>query len=81
MNIIFLPDVNSGFKAYLHQHGDFPYLDEHRGFTAFTISPGMHTDIILSTERLEYLELGTRRLCWHNFEHNRYLKASSIMPA
>ena len=27
------------------------------------------------------LQLGTRRLCWHNFEHNRYLKALSIMPA
>ena len=24
---------------------------------------------------------GTRRLCWHNLEHNRYLKALSIMPA
>ena len=28
-----------------------------------------------------YAPLGTRRLCWHNFEHNRYLKALSIMPA
>ena len=25
--------------------------------------------------------IGTRRLCWHNFEYNRYLKALSIMPA
>ena len=25
--------------------------------------------------------LGLRQLCRHNFEHNRYLKASSIMPA
>ena len=25
--------------------------------------------------------LGTHRLCWHNFEHNRYLKALSIMLA
>ena len=25
--------------------------------------------------------VGARRLCWHNFEHNRYLKALSIMPA
>ena len=50
----FLPDINSvGFKVYLHQQGDFPYLGEHRGFT---ISPGMHTDVVLSTERLKYLE-------------------------
>ena len=27
------------------------------------------------------LLIGTRRLCWHNFERNRYLKALSIMPA
>ena len=25
--------------------------------------------------------VGTRRLCWHNNEHNRYLKALSIMLA
>ena len=25
--------------------------------------------------------LGTRRLCWHNYEHNRCLKALSIMLA
>ena len=50
----FLPDIDSvGFKVYLHQQGDFPYLGEHRGFT---ISPGMHTDVVLSTERLEYLQ-------------------------
>ena len=22
-----------------------------------------------------------RIICWHNFEHNRYAEASSIMPA
>ena len=27
------------------------------------------------------LSLGTSRLCQHNFEHNRSLKALSIMPA
>ena len=27
------------------------------------------------------LEVGTSRLCQHNFEHNRALKALSIMPA
>ena len=25
--------------------------------------------------------IGTRRLYWHNYEHNRYLKALSIMLA
>ena len=25
--------------------------------------------------------VGTRRLCWHNYEHNRCLKALSIMLA
>ena len=50
----FLSDVDSvGFRVYIHQQGEFPYLGEHAGFTA---TPGMHTDIILSTQRLEYLE-------------------------
>ena len=35
------------------------------------------TEFVGSRGRL----VGTRRLCWHNFEHNRYLKALSIMPA
>ena len=26
-------------------------------------------------------ELGVDKLCWHNFEHNRCLKASGIMPS
>ena len=29
----------------------------------------------------EQLQLGTRSLCQHNFEHNGSLKALSIMPA
>lgn len=50
----FLSGTDSvGFKVYVHQQGDFPYMGEHPGFT---ISPGMHTDIVLSTEQLEYLE-------------------------
>ena len=50
----FLSDVDSvGFRVYIHQQGDFPYLGEHAGFT---VAPGTHTDIILSTQRLEYLE-------------------------
>ena len=31
--------------------------------------------------RFLQLSIGSGRLCQHNFEHNRYLKASSIMPA
>ena len=31
--------------------------------------------------RQSFSRLGLRQLCQHNFEHNRYLKASSIMPA
>ena len=37
---------------------------------------------ILSLKQEGLLSLGTHWLCWHNFEHNRYiLKASSVMPA
>ena len=50
----FLRDTSSvGFKIYVHQQGDFPFLGEHKGFT---ISPGLHTDAVLSTERLKYFE-------------------------
>jgi len=50
----FSSSANSvGFKIYVHQQGDFPYFGEHKGFT---ISPGLHTDAILLTKRLKYLE-------------------------
>jgi len=50
----FMPHISSvGFEVYVHQQGDFPYLGEH---SAFTVSPGVHTNVVLSTERLEYLE-------------------------
>ena len=35
----------------------------------------------LFSKRKGSSKLGSGRLCQHNFEHNRYLKASSIMPA
>lgn len=50
----FLSDINSvGLKVYIHQQDDFPYLGQHLGFT---VSPGMATDVVLTTEQLEYLE-------------------------
>ena len=50
----YLADVDSvGFRVYIHQQGDFPHLGEHAGFT---VAPGIHTDVVLSTQRLEYLE-------------------------
>ena len=50
----FLPGhATVGFKVYVHQQGNFPYMDGHNGFT---VSPGTHANIILSTEQLEYLE-------------------------
>ena len=42
-----------GFRVYIHQQGDFPHLGEHAGFT---VAPGTHTDVVLSIQRLEYLE-------------------------
>ena len=42
-----------GFKVYIHRQGDLPYLGEHVGFT---VSPGVHTDVVLTTETFSYLE-------------------------
>ena len=42
-----------GFKVYIHRQGDIPYLGEHAGFT---VSPGVHTDVVLTTEAFSYLE-------------------------
>ena len=33
-----------------------------------------------STSKFNYAKVGLCGLCRHNFEHNRYAKASSIMP-
>ena len=50
----FLADADSvGFRVYIHQQGDFPHMGQHTGFT---VAPGMHTDVILSTQQLKYLE-------------------------
>ena len=50
----FLADADSvGFRVYIHQQGDFPHLGQHTGFT---VAPGMHTDIALSTQQLKFLE-------------------------
>jgi len=37
-------------------------------------------DTMSSADTTE-LEIGTDLLCWHNFEHNKYLKESSIILA
>ena len=42
-----------GFKVYIHRQGDIPYLGEHAGFT---VSPGVHTDVVLTAEAFSYLE-------------------------
>ena len=39
------------------------------------------TPLITSLQDPSVAEVGTRRLCWHNYEHNRCLKALSIMLA